>query len=368
MVARNRPGRLLRAFLTAGPARSRSFRALWAGQAISELGNAVAFAAMPLLAVFVVRVTPEQMGAVVIAQFIPLLVMPIPAGVLVDRFDRRRLMIFADLARGLVTAALAIAVAAGALTFAWLALFAALRSALSVVFDVAYEPFMTEVVEPEERLDGYQRLAVTSSAAFVAGPSLGGILFAAAGAVVTVVIDAVSFLASAVSLCFVGRRPSWTPAETAKREGTPSPFDGLRVIAGDGVLLALALASALVSIAFGISSVIMPLFAIRSLGLDAAGFGILSSVSAIGLVVGASLTSSLNARLGAGRVVALSAAGCALAYAVIAGSWPGVGLALFVVGRFLSASATTIGDVTMANLRQARVSDEIRGRTTRPSS
>ena len=165
------------------------------------MGSQVSTLALPLIAALMLGATPWQMGLLSAAGAAPVLVVGLFAGVWVDRLRRRPVMIVADVARAVLLLVIPLASALGVLTgFEILYAVALLAGTLAVLFDVAFLSFIPSLVREGELIDANSDLELTSSTAQVAGPGIGGALISVVGAPLAVLIDALSFLGSAVFL------------------------------------------------------------------------------------------------------------------------------------------------------------------------
>jgi MFS family permease len=198
-----------------GLRRDREFLKFWAASAISDLGSQVTTLALPLIAVLTLGATPWQMGLLAAAGAAPVLVVGLFAGVWVDRLRRRPVMIAADVARAVLLLAIPLGSVLGALTIEILYAVALLAGTLAVLFDVAFLSVVPSLVGEGELMDANSKLELTSSTAQVAGPGLGGVLIGALGAPLAVLVDALSFLASALFL--LGRGSPGPPARGQRR-------------------------------------------------------------------------------------------------------------------------------------------------------
>ncbi len=141
------------------------------------------------------------------------------AGVWVDRLRRRPVMIAADVARAVLLLAIPLASALGVLTIELLYAVALLAGALAVLFDVAFLSFIPSLVREGQLIDANSKLEMTSSTAQVAGPGLGGVLIGALGAPFAVLVDALSFLGSALFLLRTRVTEALPPRADARRRG-----------------------------------------------------------------------------------------------------------------------------------------------------
>lgn len=152
--------------------RHRDFMLLWSGQAISEIGSAVTIVALPLTAVVLLHATTFQVGLLSAATTVCFLLVALPAGLVVDRVAKRRLMIFCDVARMLILGSVVVAAAFGVLTMAQLFAVGFLTGLATVFFDVAYQSYVPGAGRPETQLhDGNGKLGATPGVLRGRGPA-----------------------------------------------------------------------------------------------------------------------------------------------------------------------------------------------------
>lgn len=344
----------------------RAFEALWFGQTVSAIGTQVSMVALPLIAVLVLHVSALELGILAALETVPYLVLSLPAGVVVDRADRRLTMIVCDLGRAAILLAATGAMVAGVLTFQILCVVALIVGSLSVFFSVAYSTYVATILDDDQLVAGNQRLELSDSAAQVIGPSVGGTLLQLAGGAMATAVDGLSYLVSAVAIW--RSRPSHlverTPEATdAAKVGMLSGIgEGLRRVAGDRVLRDLAGSTGMFNLGTGMLLAVVVLFATGDLGLDAAGFGLVYGVGNLGFIVGAITVGALTRRAGIGRAFAWSTYVGAFAMVLIALAGGVLGVVLLLVGRFVGAVAAPWFNVNALSLRQARVGDAIMGR------
>jgi MFS family permease len=339
-----------------------AFRQLWIGQTVSALGTHVSLVALPLIAVLGLHVGPLELGILAALETIPYLLLSLPAGVIVDRIDHRATMIACDLGRAVALFVAAIALALGSASIELLYVVAFVVGSLSVFFTVACSSYLAIILPADRLVAGNQRLELSDSGARIAGPTIGGTLVAVAGGALAVVLDAASYLVSAIAL--IGSQRQAQPRQAASpRIGLLSGIVvGLRRVAGDRVLRDLAGSTAVFNLGSGMVLAVIVLFATRDVGLDAAGFGLVYGIGNVGFLLGAMLVGALTSRLGVGRSLLGTAYLSALAMVLIAVAGPGPGMLLLLAGRFVGAIATPVFNVNVLSLRQARVDDAIMGR------
>jgi MFS family permease len=174
------------------------FLKLWAGQTISTVGSGVTLSALPLTAVLMLGARASDMGWLLAAESAPVLLVGMFAGVWVDRFARRPLLIGADLGRAALLACIPLLAWLGGLRIEYLFVLAAAVGVLTVVFEVAFRSFVPDLVGPEGLLEANSRLASVDAVAEITAPGLTGALVQVISPATTILLDAVSFLGSAL--------------------------------------------------------------------------------------------------------------------------------------------------------------------------
>ena len=258
------------------------FAKLWTANAVSNLGDGITLVAGPLLAATLTR-DPRLIAGLAVAQRLPWLLFSLVSGALVDRLDRRRLMVRVDAARAVAIGLLGVAVLADAATLPLLyAVFFALGSA-ETLFDNAAVSILPAVVPRDQlaRANG-RLLGVQMVANELAAPPLGGLLFAAAAAL-PFLLDAGSFAAAAALIAAMGgsfrvERPEGAAPTTLRSEIA----EAVRWLARHRLLRILAVAIALMNLTLSAALSILVLYAQERLGLGSVGYGLLLSSVAVG--------------------------------------------------------------------------------------
>jgi MFS family permease len=345
---------------------------LVAATAVTNLGDGVGAVAYPWLASLVTR-RPLLVAFVVAAQRLPWLLVSLPAGVLADRVDRRRLIVVTDLWRGSVTLAVAavvlvrIPVGADPATTGntdvvlYLIVVAATLAVgcAEVIRDNAAQSLLPSLVPVGEleRANGRLWIAELLANTFV-GPPLGALLVGVALAA-AIAVDAASFLVAALlvaTLPGVFRAPS-APAAGGSWWGEAK--EGLRWLWGHELLRPLAITLGTMNLASSISAATLVLYSQDVLGGGSVGFAAITMGGAFGGVLAGVLAGSLTARLAPGRTLVTVILGCGLGAALVgvAPVWE-VAMAAFVVTGFLG----TTWNVVTVSLRQAIIPDHLLGR------
>ena len=176
---------------------------LWAGQTVSELGSVVTRTAVPLVALLVLGAGPLEMALIVVAGSLAVLLVGFFAGAWVDRLRRRPLLIWADLIRAVLLFSIPVAYLAGALRLEQLYVVVFLEGCLGSIFDAAYPAYVPSLIGVDRVVDGNSKLATSSSLAEIGGPGLAGGLVQAIGAPFAILVDAISFVVSGISLLLI---------------------------------------------------------------------------------------------------------------------------------------------------------------------
>jgi MFS family permease len=342
--------------------RSRAFVLYWAGQTVSQLGSGIGGTALPLTALLVLQATPVQMGLLTAMGAVPVLVLGLPAGVWVDRVRRRRILIAADLGRALLLASVPLAAALGSLRLGQLYLVAALVSLCTICFTIADESFLPSLVSREDLVKANSALGASDSLAEIGGSALGGVLVQAISAPRAVLIDALSFLSSAI--CLARMRVTEPAPPAVCRHVWHELREGLRLVLGDPLLRALAGSSGTFYFFGSFFGALYGLYAVRVLGFSPALLGLTIAVGGIGALVGALWAPRLVRRAGLGPVLSgslLLAGAIQLPVPLATGPFVCV-VALLMAAQFCGDVAIAVYLINEVSLRQALVTDRLRGR------
>src|SRR5712692_7881783 len=180
---------------------NRDFMLLWSGQVVSNVGTQVSTLAFPLL-ILALTGSPAQAGFAGALRALPYLIFSLPAGALIDRWDRKLTMILCDTGRALSMASIPFALAIGHLTIIQLYLVSTIEGTLFVFFNIAEVACLPNVVAKEQLPAATAQNTVTMSTSFLLGPSLGGFLFTV-GRAFPFLANAVSYTVSVISLLFI---------------------------------------------------------------------------------------------------------------------------------------------------------------------
>jgi predicted MFS family arabinose efflux permease len=180
---------------------NRDYMLLWSGQVVSNVGTQVSTLAFPLL-ILAVTGSPAQAGFVGALRALPYVIFSLPAGALIDRWDRKRTMILCDTGRALSLASIPVALVTGHLTIIQLYLVSLIEGTLFVFFNIAEAACLPRVVPKEQLPAATAQNMATDGVTTLIGPSLGGALYTA-GRLLPFLADAISYAVSVCSLFFI---------------------------------------------------------------------------------------------------------------------------------------------------------------------
>ncbi len=345
---------------TRRPRLSPHYWRLWRANAISSTGDGAFVAALPLLAVTISR-DPRLVAVVTAAGFFPWMVLSLPAGALVDRYDRATLMWRAQAVQAAVVAVVAVAVIFRIANIAVLGLAGLLLGSAEVVFSNAAQAVLPDLVPPEllARANGSQQVSLTVGETFL-GPPAGSLLFAVAAAL-PFGLDALSFAGSAAQLARLprGSRAAGREAGQPKVAIRARIAEGLRWLYRHRLLRVVAVLLGVFNFGNQMGQAVLVLLATQTLHVGTRGYGLLLAVTAVGSVAAGLVSPAVTRWLG--LLPSLIIAGAADATVLT-----GLGLApdpavaaLMLAGQ---GFAVTMWNVVTVSLRQQVVPAHLLGR------
>jgi len=345
----------------AGLLRHPDFRLLWLGQGVSDLGTAVTVVVLPLVAVIYLHSSAFEVGLLSALEWLPWLLIGLPAGVWVDRVRARPLLIWADVVRLAAIGSVPLAAAFDALTIGQLLVAGFVTGLATVVFQVAYQSYLPRLVEKADLVEGNAKLQGTQAVAGVVGPGLGGLLVHLVRAPFALLVDAASYLVSVVALLAIrSREPEPVPAQ--ERNLRKEIGEGARYVVADPLLRVLTISPAIGNFFYIGFQAIVVLFLVRSVHAESGTVGVLLALVGLGAVAGAAVARPLGRRFGTSRTLWLSIAATAPFALLIPLTTTGAGLAFFVVGNVIVLAGILVYNVTISAFRQAYCPPSLLGR------
>jgi DHA3 family tetracycline resistance protein-like MFS transporter len=355
----DRPGGFSRVNLLT-PFRHRDFRLLWAGMTVSLVGDGIFLVAMAWQA-YELWNAPAALSLLGIGMTVPTIAFLLPAGVLSDRFDRRSLMLFSDIARAVIIGALAVLSLTALLSFWELLVIVALYGVATAFFTPAFEAIVPDIVPAQDlaaanALDQFVRPITLR----LAGPALGGVLVASVGTGGAFAVDAASFVASTVAIVLM-RPPAHVRSEHVA-SSLSAVKEGLRFVRGRVWLWGTLLSATIAYLAFmGPAEVLLPYIVKNELHASAGDLGLVFAAGGIG-AIGAALAMGQRGHprrdvtfmYGTWTLATLAVAGYGLATA----SWQ------LMVACLVFNALETAGTIVWATIKQHHVPASMLGRVS----
>jgi MFS family permease len=342
--------------------RHRDFDLLWAGQTVSRVGTEVSTLAIPLIAIQLLGATTFEVGVLTAIEFLPFLLVGLPAGAWVDRVRKRRVLLLADVGRLIALGSIPFASAVASVTLTHLYIAAFVTGVLTVFFDVAYQSYLPELVGLDHLVEGNAKLTATESAAHVAGPGIAGALVSAVGAVTAVVADAVSYGVSFICVALI-RTPSERPVRTG---GAPSLVheigEGLRFVWHENRIRAVAFCTATSNLFSAVGTAVIILLMSRVLGFGGGEIGLVFAVGGVGGLIGAVVAPRLARWLGVGKAILWSIVLGGIGPALIALATGELAFTLLAVGIAIQAGTGAAYNINQVSVRQALCPPRLLGR------
>ena len=337
---------------------------LWVGQTVSELGSVVTRTAIPLVALLVLGAGPFEMALLVVSGSLAVLLVGLFAGAWVDRLRRRRLLIAADALRAVLLFSIPAAHLANALRMEQLYLVMFLEGCLRALFDAAYPAYVPSLIGVDRVVDGNSKLATSSSLAEIGGPGLGGGLVQLIGAPLAILVDAISFVVSAIALVLIRTPEPPRPPRTSTTPMRAEILEGLRLVRRHPVLVPLALRSIIAHVAGSFYGVLYTIYLIQDLHLTPFLLGVVVSAGGVGSLVGSFLAAKVIERLGFGPALIWTAAGASLIGVLtpLAGGPLLVATLMVFIPQLVGDGLQTIEGVAELSLIQGVIPDRILGR------
>jgi MFS family permease len=336
---------------------SRDFRLLTLGSVVTGLGTQAALVALPYQ-VYVISRSAFLTGLLGLVELAPLIALSLFGGALADRFDRRRLLLVAQVALVLVASGLAAAALLGTPPLWLLYVLAGLSTAAAAVERVTSSAMVPNLVRPE-RLRG--ALALTFglyNLTMVIGPAAGGLLISAAGVEGAYIADAVTCAGMVLAAYAMSPQPPKGHELDEREPIFRSIATGIRFVRGERALVG-SFAIDLCAMTFGMPRALFPVLSLTVYHAGASGTGALFSAVAAGATVAALTTGWLEHARWLGRIVLASVAvwGVAIALAGVTSS-----IVVAIVLLALAGAADSVSAVCRSTISQTLTPDRLRGR------
>ncbi len=290
-----------------------NFILVWGGQSVSLFGSQLTYIAL-LWWVLEATGSAAALATVAIASALPNVIIGPIAGALIDRADRRKLMITMNLINGLIIGTAATLLLMGKLTLWEVYLFALLRATATIFHQPALQASIPNLVTAEQLTRANSLYQVSASSAGIAGPALGGVLVAFLGSGPAMWLDAITFFLAGASLLFALFPSPRVEIPAGIRPVIADIIAGFKFIYRQHALLFIIFLFGVVNFFLAPMNVLLPIMAKDVLHAGAEGFGLLAMAISVGMLIGGLLTASIKRvkRYGSGIMWGIAALGGAL--------------------------------------------------------
>lgn len=343
--------------------RDATYRRLWSSILISSLGGQVTMLALPLTAAVLLQATPTQMGLLTSMEIIPFVLFSLPAGVWLDRVRKLPVYVAGETVLAFAVASVPVAWTLGWLTMTWMYAVGFFIGTVYTIAGSAAQIVLTQVVPRERLVEAHAKNALASSGAEVAGPGVAGALIRVVGAPLALLVDAVLLLASALILRGI-------VVDEQRDNHRSAAFwaslkEGLRFVASQRLLLALAACVGAWQMCHHAAIVVQILFATRTLGLSEQAVGLSYVALGAGTVLASLVGDRISRRIGPGPCLVMGIAICGSGWLLVAnvpaGPW---GVAAFSLMLSLFGVGAVLIFINFLALRQAVTPEPLLGRMT----
>lgn len=344
--------------------RRATYRRLWFSILISSFGGQVTMLALPLTAAVLLHASPSQMGLLTAMEIAPFVLFSLPSGVWLDRVRKLPVYVIGETMMAFVVASVPFAWWMGWLSMGWLYIIAFVLGSIYTTAGSAAQIVLTQVVTRDRLVEAHAKNALATSAAEVAGPGLAGALIKMVGAPLALLVDACLLIVSAAIL----RGIAIDEKRTLRAGGRFFFGDlkaGVRFVARQRLLVALACAVGLWQMCHHAAIVVQILFATRTLGLSEQAVGLSYMGMGAGTIVASVLGNRISARVGPGPCLVLGFAVCGAGWLLLAcapaNAW---GVAAFAAMLLMFSAGAVLVFINFLALRQAVTPEPLLGRMT----
>lgn len=337
--------------------RNTRFRLMWSAQLVSTIGDSLVDIAAAIL---VYRVTGSALavGLVLMATAAPALLVGLFAGVVVDRYDRKRIMVICDLLRGVFVLAIPFLISLG---IGWLYVAVAVVSAIGTFFNPAHGSVLPEIASDEELAAANSMLAISGFGSTAVGFAAGGLIAAAANIDWAFYFNAATFFVSAAIISRI-EIPKLEVDESTKAETVLLNLKaGFSYLWSSDILRSFLLVSAGIAVTFGLHNALLLPFAVEALGASEFVFGLQEGLTSVAFVIGSLFMASRADRLRAGQWLTIAFIGMGVVGVLysLAHNIPWA-IVLIMVSGFFNAPSSIAGRLII----QRQTTREVRGRVS----
>ena len=338
--------------------RNRDYMLLWSGQVVSTLGSTASGIVFPLL-ILAITNSPTAAGIAGALTTIPYVLFSLPAGALIDRWDRKRVMILCDTGRAINMASIPAALALDSLTIWQIYVVAFIEGTLFVFFNIAEVAALPRVVPKSQIPEATAQNQAAFGVAGIAGPPIGTFLYASLGRMAPFLADAVSYLVSVASLYSIKTRfQTERPQPAADRHLGREIMEGLRWLWRQPVVLFMAFNAGVTNLVLSSIALVLIVLA-RRMGAPDGAIGAIFSLGSVGAILGSLAGGRILRRFTFGQIVIWGSWLQALLYPLYALAPNILALGAISAGIFV---IVPVASVAILSYRASLIPDELQGR------
>jgi predicted MFS family arabinose efflux permease len=337
------------------------FIRLWAGETVEWLTGSVTNLAVPTIAILIFNADPFEMGLLTSLTYVAFPFLAPFAGVLVDRWRRRPVLIWTNIIQFAALGSIPAAFLLRALSLYQLFIVTLVMSVTIVFFSLAYTSYLPTLIGREDLVEGNSKLETSASGTGVVGPAIAGGLIQILGAAPAVAVDAFGTLFAAIAILSI-KKPEPPPSLNGERHFWRELRDGVRSVAENASLRNLATTTSILNIGNGMFLAVLYLFIYDQLKISVEVAGITIAVGGMGFVIGAVSGPTLLKRIGLGSTLTLALLLNGLGLLAIQTSIHGPGPILLAGFWFLANMGLPIYNINQVSFRQTIVADKLQGR------
>jgi MFS family permease len=339
---------------------------LWMAYSISGFGSQFTIFALPLIATILLGSTPAQMGLLTSLGFLPNLLFSLFAGVWVDRFRRRPIIIAASLFNATALLAVPVLYFLDSLTITALIIVQFLVGTGTVFMTISANTYMPTLIKREQLIDGNSKIQLSTSVARIAGNGLGGSLVALLSAPVVIILDIATYLVSVIFLAAIQTKEEKRETKKEERDILKEMAEGMKAVFRSQIIRTILISSTWYNFFY---SMFLPLFILyisSDLKLNPTYIGLIFAMGGVGALIGSTLAKPLSQKLGIGSLISKIniLTGVSMVLMVLTTPFPiYIMLPLLLLAQILLSACATIYSINAVSLRTAVTPNHLLGRT-----
>ncbi|MEU6405757.1 MFS transporter [Streptomyces sp. NPDC046985] len=342
------------------------FLKLWSGESVAALGSQVTQLALPLLVLGALGGSPAQVGLVTAMQFLPALCVTPFAGLVIDVFDRRLIILVANLVRAAALAVVPVLYLTDSLSVPALCAIAFVVGSGTAVFDVGYLAYLPALVPQRHLVDANSKLQGSYAVAQIGGSGVGGLLIKMLGAWCAILANVVAYLAAFVAMFLIRHREPARDPEAAARPRLADVVTGFGLLWRNRILRMLSLRAGWFNMCEQAILTLFLVYAVKELHMDAGGVGLVLASGSVASLAGATVARRAGNRFGFPRILILASSASSIAPMLLlpTGTTAGWNFALATLTFAVYGFGLTVYNVHVVAFRQTVIPSDVLGRAT----